>query len=384
MRFMYRSGQVKERAKYSIDSRVTQSVAFWYDRITTGTPEAPGHRRDRQGSIMAYHKQWGERLAFYLMDVEQQYEAFARDVAQGLAAPQKTLPAKYFYDARGSQLYEQLCALPEYYPYRAERDILATYAAEIYADMGHVPLVEFGSGNAAKTRYLLTAYEHAGRPFLYCPVDISRAALEESAQKLLAEYSHLSIRAVHADFAGNPGVIRALHLDKKAMAFFGSNLGNFSPAESLDFLQGIAVMMGPEDVFLLGIDLKKSPTLLLPAYDDAQGVTAAFNLNLLHRINRELGANFNVPGFEHLAPYNAEHGRIEMHLRSRMAQQVTIGQTAQTIHFAAGETIHTENSYKYSVEDIRALGRRAHLALSRTWFDRQHYFLLGLFRRTED
>ena len=330
---------------------------------------------------MAHHERRSERLQFYLMNVEQQHEAFARDVAQGLAAPQKTLPAKYFYDARGSQLYEQICDLPEYYPYRAERDILATYAPDIYAVIGHVPLVEFGPGNATKTRYLLTAYEHAGQPFLYCPVDISRAALEESAQQLLAAYAHLSIRAMHADFAGNPGIIGALHLDQKAIAFFGSNLGNFTRQESLDFLQGTAAMMGPEDVFLLGIDLKKSLTLLLPAYDDAQGVTAEFNLNLLHRINRELGANFHVQGFEHFVLYNEEHGRIEMHLRSRWAQQVTIARTEQIIHFVAGETIHTENSYKYSVEDIRALGRRAHLALHHTWFDRQHYFLLGLFRR---
>ena len=333
---------------------------------------------------MAYQKQWGERLTFYLMDIAQQQEAFARDVAAGLAASQKTLPAKYFYDTRGSQLYEQICTLPEYYPYRAEREILATYAAEICADIGHLPLVEFGSGNAAKTRYLLSVYERTEHPFLYCPVDISRAALEESAQKLLAEYAHLSIRAIHADFAGNPGVIRALHLEQKALAFFGSNLGNFTREESLDFLQSTTVLMGPEDVFLLGVDLKKSPTLLVPAYDDAQGVTAAFNLNLLHRMNRELGANFHVPAFTHLALYNEEHGRIEMHLRSCWAQYVTIAKTAQTIYFAAGETIHTENSYKYSIEDIRALGRRAGLNLSRTWFDRQHYFVLCLFRRARD
>lgn len=333
---------------------------------------------------MAETAQRDERLTFYRMDVEQQHEAFARDVAQGLAAPRKTLPAKYFYDARGSQLYEQICALPEYYPYRAERDILATYAAEIYAAMGHLPLVEFGSGSAAKTRYLLTAYENAGRPFLYCPVDISPTALEEAAQKLLAEYSYLSIRAMHADFAGDPGIIRTLRLDTKALAFFGSNLGNFTRDESLAFLQAIAAIMGPDDVFLLGIDLKKAPTLLVPAYDDAQGVTAEFNLNLLHRINRELGANFDVQSFEHVALYNREHGRIEMHLRSRVAQPVTIAQTAQTVYFAAGETIHTENAYKYSVADIRALGRRAQLALHRTWFDRQHYFLVGLFRKAAD
>jgi uncharacterized SAM-dependent methyltransferase len=207
---------------------------------------------------MAYQEQRSERLTFYLMNTAQQHDTFAQEVAVGLATSPKTLPAKYFYDTRGSQLYEQICTLPEYYPYRAERDILATSAPEIYAAIGHVPLVEFGSGNAAKTRYLLTAYERAGRPFLYCPVDIARTALEASAQKLLAEYAHLSICAIHADFAGNPGVIHALHLEKKALAFFGSNLGNFTRAESLDFLQGIAALMGPEDAFLLGVDLKKS------------------------------------------------------------------------------------------------------------------------------
>src|SRR5437588_512647 len=195
------------------------------------------------------------------------------------------------------------------------------------------------TGNRRDRQGNTMAYKRAGRPFLYCPVDISRTALEESAQKLLAEYAHLSIRAIHADFAGNPGVIRALRLEKKALAFFGSNLGNFTREESLDFLQGTAALMGPEDSFLLGVDLKKSLTLLLPAYDDAQGVTAAFNLNLLHRMNRDLGANFHVPAFAHLALYNEEHGRIEMHLRSRWAQHVTLAKTAQTIAFAAGETI---------------------------------------------
>src|SRR5215471_10471609 len=140
--------------------------------IQTRNSRRTGNRRDRQGNTMAYREQWSERLAFYRMDFAQQHEAFARDVAQGLAAPQKTLPAKYLYDERGSQLYEQICDLPEYYPYRAEREILATYATDIHAVIGHLPLVEFGSGSAAKTRYLLTMYEHAEHPFLYCPVDI--------------------------------------------------------------------------------------------------------------------------------------------------------------------------------------------------------------------
>ncbi len=330
---------------------------------------------------MAYHEQQRARLTFFRMDGAQQQEAFARDVIQGLTASPKTLPPKYFYDARGSQLYEQICTMPEYYPYRAEREILATYAAAIVAALGYQPLVEFGPGNAAKTRYLLTVYEHAGQPFLYCPVDISRTALEEAAQQLLATYRHITIQAIHADFAGNPGVIEALHLPHKAIAFLGANLGNFTRAESHDFLARTAALMGPDDVLLLGLDLKKSPTLLIPAYQDAQGVTAAFNLNLLQRINRELGADIDVTSFEHVALYNAEHGRMEMHLRSRRAQCVTLPTMDQPICFAAGETIHTENSYKYSVADVRALGRQVGLHLSRTWFDRQHYFMLGLLRR---
>lgn len=329
---------------------------------------------------MAYLETNSDRLQLYALQTHGYQDTFAQDVAQGLSAPRKSLPAKYFYDEYGSQIYEQICDLPEYYLYRAEREILAAHAAEMHAEIGHLALVEFGPGNASKTRYLLAQYERAGRPFLYCPVDIARSMLLTAAQQLLEEYRHIAIRAVCADFAGNPGVIQALRLEQKAVAFFGSSLGNFTPEESVDFLKRTAEMMGPEDVFLLGIDLKKSTTLLLPAYDDAKGVTAAFNLNLLRRINRELGGNFDLHSFDHVALYNEPHGRIEMHLRSRQAQHVMLTQTAQIIHFAAGETIHTENSYKYSVEEVRDMGRRAHLTLQRTWFDRQHYFLLGLFR----
>jgi dimethylhistidine N-methyltransferase len=329
---------------------------------------------------MAHLEINSDRLQLYALNTHDYQDTFAHDVIQGLSAPKKSLPAKYFYDAYGSQLYEQICDLPEYYPYRAEQDILATHAAEIFAAIGHLSLLEFGPGNASKTRYLLAEYERARQPFLYCPVDIARSMLLTTAEQLLKAYRHMTIRALHADFAGNPGVIQALPIEKKAVAFFGSSLGNFLPEESVEFLQRTAEIMGPEDVFLLGIDLKKSPHILLPAYNDAQGVTAAFNLNLLRRINRELGGDFDLHGFEHVALYNEAHGRIEMHLRSRRTQQVTIARTAQTVHFTAGETIHTENSYKYSLEEVRDMGQRAHLTLQRTWFDRQHYFLLGLFR----
>ena len=321
-----------------------------------------------------------KRLQFYDMDVRANRHLFARDVAQGLAAPQKWLPPKYFYDARGCRLYEQICALPEYYPYRAEQEILSTYAAQIHAEIGHLALVELGSGSATKTRYLLEAYEWAGRPFSYCPVDIAREVLWDTANRLLQEYSHAEIHAMHADFSGQPEVIQAFQLEKKAVAFFGSSLGNFTPAESVEFLQRMAAMLGPEDVFLLGIDLKKSAAILLPAYDDAQGVTAAFNLNVLHRINQELGGRFDPQSFEHLALYNEAQGCIEMHLRSRRAQRVPIVKIDQVVSFDKDETIHTESSYKYSVDEVRDLGFQANLVLRRTWFDARRWFLLALFR----
>ena len=319
------------------------------------------------------------RFQFLDMNGAEQRHSFARDVASGLTAAQKWLPPKYFYDQRGSQLYEQICALPEYYLYRAELEILGTYAAEIHAEIGHLALVEFGAGNARKTRCLLTAYQSAGQPFCYCPVDISRGTLWDTANQLLHEYSHIQLRAMHTDFAGQPEVIQAFQLEKKAVAFLGSSLGNFTPEESIEFLRRTAAILGPEDVFLLGIDLKKSPAILVPAYDDAQGVTAAFNLNVLQRINHELGGRFDPQSFEHLAVYNAEKGRIEMHLRSRLHQHVPIVKIEQAISFSRDETIHTENSYKYTIDEVRDLGYQANLVLDRTWFDARRRFMVGLF-----
>jgi dimethylhistidine N-methyltransferase len=203
-----------------------------------------------------------KRFQFHGMDVQAHQHLFARDVADGLAAQQKWLPPKYFYDEHGSQLYERICALPEYYLYRAELEILNTYAAEIHAEIGRLALVEFGSGSATKTRHLLSAYEWAGQPFRYCPVDISRQILWDTANRLLQEYNHIEVWAMHADFAGQPEVIQAFQLEKKAVAFLGSSLGNFTPEESAEFLQRTAAMLGPEDAFLLGIDLKKSPAKL--------------------------------------------------------------------------------------------------------------------------
>ena len=320
------------------------------------------------------------RFKLYDMDVEWHRRSFARDVALGLSAEQKWLPPKYFYDERGAKLYEQICALPEYYLYRSELEILSTYAAEIHAEIGHLPLVEFGSGSATKTRYLLAEYERTGSAFRYCPIDISRGVLRDTANRLLDEYTHIEICAMHTDFADNPEAIRTLQLEKKAVAFLGSTLGNFTPAESVGFLRRTAAILGPDDVFLLGIDLKKSPAILVPAYNDARGVTAAFNLNVLRRINSELGGMFNPQSFAHLAQYNSERGCIEMHLRSRLAQDVPITQIERTMSFDQDETIHTESSYKYSEDEVRDLGYKANLVLHRTWLDDRRRFLVALFR----
>ncbi|GIX49060.1 MAG: histidine N-alpha-methyltransferase [Candidatus Tectimicrobiota bacterium] len=320
------------------------------------------------------------RLQLYATAVEAQHEAFARDVARGLSSLPKWLPAKYFYDDAGSRLFEQICALPEYYLYRTEKAILATYAADIAAALDYLPLVELGPGNASKTQYLLAAYAQRGQPFCYCPVDISRTMLCATAQRLVATYPQLTVRALHADFAAQPQALAILDLPRKAIAFLGSSLGNFTPAESVAFLRQLVALMRPGDAFLLGIDLKKSPAVLVPAYDDAQGVTAAFNRNLLERINRELGGHFDVRRFAHVALYNEAEGRIEMHLRSDRAQEVAIEALGLTVAFAEGETIHTENSYKYTAEEVAALGQQAGLRLERTWFDPRRFFLVALFR----
>jgi L-histidine Nalpha-methyltransferase len=321
-----------------------------------------------------------ERFQLHEMDNDAHRRSFAQDVSLGLTASQKWLSPKYFYDERGAQLYEQICALPEYYLYRAELDILSTHADAIYAEIGHLPLVEFGSGSATKTRHILATYERAGRAFRYCPIDIARGVLLDTAKRLLEEYGHIEICAMHADFAQRPEVIERLQLKTKVVAFLGSTLGNFTPAESLDFLRRTAAMLGHDDLFLLGVDLKKSPAIVLPAYDDARGVTAAFNLNILRRINDELKGQFSLQNFEHVALYDPARGCIEMHLRSRIVQQVPITTIKQTISFRKGETIHTESSYKYSVDEIRDLAYQANLILHRTWFDAKLSFLVALFR----
>ena len=277
---------------------------------------------------------------------------FLTDVLSGLSAPQKNIPPKYFYDERGSQLFEAICELPEYYLTRAEIALLHVHAREIAQLLGEdCALIEYGSGASRKTRILI----EAARPALYMPVDISRETLEQSSVRLAADYRWLEIHAVWGDYSlplPLPEVAA-----RKIVFFPGSTIGNFTPDNALIFLRNCLRIAAPDGAMIVGVDLKKPEALLNAAYDDAQGVTAAFNLNLLTRINCELNGSFDVGQFKHRAFYNARANRVEMHLESKVMQDAGVGN--QTFSFARGETIHTENSYKYSVSEFQELARAA-------------------------
>jgi len=314
--------------------------------------------------------------------------AFAADAARGLGAQPKRLFPKYFYDALGSLLFDAICLLPEYYLTRAEDEILARHAAEIVAAVGHeeLSLLELGSGSATKTRRLIEAILSRQAGLLYRPVDISAAALQTSARVLLQAYPPLRVEAYASDYdtalahlaaARETSSARATVADERGGAdgartlalFLGSNVGNFDPAEAEQFLARLRAVLGAGDALLLGADLKKDPARLVAAYDDALGVTAAFNLNLFARLNREFGADFDLRAFRHVALYEEAHGRMELYLESLRAQTVRLPALSLTVTFAAGERVHTENSYKYDLEELDALAARSGFARTRTWTD---------------
>jgi dimethylhistidine N-methyltransferase len=297
--------------------------------------------------------------------------SFRDDVVAGLSLPQKTLPPKYFYDGPGSRLFERICRLPEYYPTRTELAITRASLGAIARFAGRgVALVEYGSGESLKTRLLLRAL----RPSAYIPIDISADALAAAERKLRRDFPRLAIRPVLGDF-GRPLQVRmdpARGGSLTLVYFPGSTIGNLTPEEAHAFLGMTRGQVGPRGAMLVGVDVKKDATVLHAAYNDAKGVTAAFNLNLLARINRELGANFALGRWRHYAFYNAALGRVEMHLVSLARQAVRIGRHA--FEFDRGETIHTENSYKYSVEEFRALASKAGLRPAKLWMDRRGLF----------
>ena len=288
---------------------------------------------------------------------------FLEDVLRGLSAPRKTLPSKYFYDAEGSRLFEAICELPEYYVTRTETALLAGIAPELAGFVADgAALVEFGSGASAKTRLILDASPQID---LYVPIDISEAALSRAAETISADYHGLNVMPLVEDFTRAmrlPSAIRS----RPIVGFFpGSTIGNFQPAEAERFLRRVRALLGDAALFIVGADLTKAPEVLLPAYDDAHGVTAAFNRNLLARINRELGGSFDLDAFDHRAVWNEAESRVEMHLVSSRDHTACIG--SRTIVFTEGEVIHTENSHKYRLESFEALVERGGWRVKTVW-----------------
>ncbi|MBI3244998.1 MAG: L-histidine N(alpha)-methyltransferase [Deltaproteobacteria bacterium] len=304
--------------------------------------------------------------------------AFREDVAHGLQQPQKAIPPKYFYDRQGSLLFEEICRQPEYYLTRTETAILTRYAAAIVDVVGECAIVELGSGSSLKTRLLLDECQRRYRRAHYIPVDISASMLEATARKLLEEYPHLRIDALAADYLTGLSVLPAA--PRRLALFLGSNLGNFSPSEQEQLFRQLARTLQRGDFLLIGLDLRKPLDVVEPAYNDAAGVTAAFNLNLLQRMNRELRADFDLGAFSHVAFYNPIQHQIEMHLRSEREQQVAIRDLSLAVSFHAGETIHTEISRKFDLDEIDAQLALFGFRPRARWSDARSWFAVCLFR----
>jgi dimethylhistidine N-methyltransferase len=303
------------------------------------------------------------------------YDPLLTEVFAGLSSRPKYLYPKFFYDARGSELFDRICELPEYYLTRTEISILCEHAPGFVRSLGPgVRLVEPGSGSSLKTRILLDALTP---PASYVPVDISRTHLIAAARTLAAQYSHLEILPVAADFTQPFELPQSIAPVNSTLVFFpGSTIGNFDPAESIELLRMMRELAGAGGYVLVGADLRKSPAILEAAYNDSAGVTAAFNLNILARLNREYGADFDLDAFGHHAPWVAEHSRIEMHLVSTRAQRVHI--RGVEIEFAAGESIWTESCHKYDCEQFAAMAGAAGLHVREVWMDEGRRFSVQL------
>ncbi|HEX2085922.1 MAG TPA: L-histidine N(alpha)-methyltransferase [Solirubrobacteraceae bacterium] len=303
----------------------------------------------------------------------------AEDVLDGLTRPFKELPPKHFYDAYGSELFERICELPEYYPTRTERSILRSHAATLAARTGAAEVVELGAGYATKTRVLLDALAAAGTLERYVPVDVSATTVHDCAEQLVDEYPGLHVHGLVGDFERH-----LAHLPPppgpRLVVFLGGTIGNFLPGARRRFLRDLRAWMAPGDHLLLGTDLVKDPAVIEAAYDDRAGVTAQFNLNVLRVVNRELDADFDLDAFEHVAFFDADHEWIEMRLRARSRQTVRVGALDLTVHFARGEELRTEISAKFTAERLAADLRAAGLELSGWFTDPDDLFAVTLSR----
>ncbi len=300
------------------------------------------------------------------------------DVVKGLTQTPKSLPARYFYDDRGSQLFEQICELPEYYLTRTETAILRNYAVEIAQMTGACELVELGSGSSTKTRILLDAYNQLGYPLRYLPIDVSAGILESSARQLLADYPSLNVHAIAGTYEGALEKLAPRQLPSRMICFIGSTLGNLTPADCDVFFSQITDALHWGEYFLLGVDLQKPKQVLEKAYNDRSKVTAAFNLNMLQHLNWRFDGDFDLQMFEHWAFYNETEHQIEMHLRSLRSQTVQLRALDLTVEFTPGETIHTEISRKFNLVSLQQQLQTRGLVPLHTWSDPQQWFGLIL------
>ncbi|NER34913.1 MAG: L-histidine N(alpha)-methyltransferase [Oscillatoria sp. SIO1A7] len=301
-----------------------------------------------------------------------------RDVAIGLSKTPKSLPPQYFYDDRGSELFEQICSLPEYYPTRTEAEILRQYAGEIAGIIGKCELVELGSGSSTKTRLLLEAFLDGGHSLLYVPVDVSGKILEESARKLGADYPSLQVRGLVGTYEEALTQMQPSPWPSRTVVFLGSSLGNFAPEQCDRFFEQMTTVLEPGDYFLLGIDLQKPKDIMEAAYNDSQGTTAEFNLNMLAHLNWRFGGNFDLSLFYHQAIYNESKSRIEMHLHCKQTHTVYLESLDFKVEFSKGESILTEISRKFNVETMQQYLEARGLKLVRAFTDPQQWFGLLL------
>jgi L-histidine N-alpha-methyltransferase len=327
------------------------------------------------------HPQTSRRFALTQSDPDEHLDSFADAVESGLGGSPKTLPCRFLYDAIGSEIFEEICELPEYYLTRAERQVLDDHADDIAGQFEQdITLAELGSGSSTKTRLLIEAFLRRQPRLRYVPVDISPSMLEDSAQSLLDDYDALEIHAIASEYQEGLHHVRRETDRAKIIAWLGSNVGNFDRAAAGRFLRAIRDAMAPRDRVLIGIDLRKQREVLERAYDDTSGVTARFNLNLLARINRELGGSFILEQFRHEANWREQEGRVELGLRSLQAQTVRIDALDRSIPFEAGEWLHTEDSYKYSLEEIASLCASAGLEVGQRWTDAEGRYTLNWLR----
>lgn len=312
------------------------------------------------------------------MKADQAERDAAQEVIAGLSQRPKSVPPRYFYDDRGSDLFEQICELPEYYLTRTETTILQQYAGAIAHLTGPCELVELGSGSSTKTRILLDAYQQLGHPLRYCPVDVSAGILQSSARELLATYPDMRVHGLVSTYQLALQRLGPSPLPSRMIGFIGSTLGNLNPQACDIFFSQITAALEPGDYFLLGIDLQKPKAILEAAYDDSQGVTAAFNLNMLRHLNHKFDGNFDLDQFEHWAFYNETNHQIEMHLKSRINQTVQLRGLNLDIALEAGETILSEISRKFDLTQIQQDLKQRGLPPIHAWTDPQGWFGLLL------